>query len=185
MQYGKTRGALLTLSVLVIAIALVMGLQPSQAVPLPMAVPTATSTTTARVMVPAVTAVTARPAPAAAKVNPTLAVAVYRAKISHQPLWWAKLWVAYPYWVYKFGTCVAHHESWHAGLWRAQNHSSSASGFAQWLTSTWRTHLKRAGLKGYSRAKYAPPAIQVRAFAVQVMKYGKYPWKGTHCAPGL
>ena len=185
MQYGKTRDALLFLSVLVIVIALVMGLQPAKAAPLPMAVPTATNTTAASVTGHAVTAVTPRAVPKTAKVATPTAVALYRARISHQPYWWAKLWVSYPYWVYKFGTCVAHHESWHAGLWRAQNHYSSASGFAQWLTSTWRSHAKRAGLRGYSKAKYAPPAVQVRAFAVQVIKYGKYPWKGTRCAPGL
>lgn len=180
MQYGYTRGALIFASVMVILLGLVAVFEPSQARAM---MPTITTTSVTSNAV--TTAVTPRTTPTLQAAPSAARVALYRANRSHQPLWWAKLWVKYPYAVYKFATCVAHHESWHAGLWKAKNGSSSASGFAQWTRSTWRTHLKRAGLKGYSAARYAPPIIQVRVFAAQVMKYGKYPWKGTHCAPGL
>lgn len=83
--------------------------------------------------------------------------------------------------------CIAHHESWHAGLWKAIYRgpvSSTASGFAQWLDSTWRAQAKRAGVgTQYRRAYQAPAAVQAAVFAYQAEHYGLYPWAGTNC-PG-
>lgn len=97
---------------------------------------------------------------------------------------WSALWAAYPAWVGSLATCVAHHESWSAGLWRAHNPSSTASGFAQWLNGTWKVQSARAGVHDSSRALYASPGQQVRVFAYQVMNSGAYPWVGTHCGYG-
>lgn len=96
----------------------------------------------------------------------------------------ADIWAKWPAWVEAFALCVAHHESWHSGLWTAQNPSSSASGFAQWLDGTWRSHSLAAGLGGYSRAMYAPPRIQAAVFARAVTKFGPSAWSGTHCGYG-
>lgn len=104
------------------------------------------------------------------------------------PTSWNALWAPYPAWVRDFAYCVARHESWDAGLWRAvypDPSVSTASGFAQWTNPTWRAQTARAGVgQGYSRAMHAPPAVQVEVFAHQVMTAGAYPWRGTHCGYG-
>jgi hypothetical protein len=96
----------------------------------------------------------------------------------------ADVWAKWPAWVQTFALCVAKHESWHAGLWTAQNPYSTASGFAQWLDGTWRSHSLAAGLGGYSRAMYAPPRIQAAVFARAVTKFGPSAWSGTNCGYG-
>lgn len=101
--------------------------------------------------------------------------------------WSAGQWSRFPARVERSARCIAKHESWNAGLWRARYHgpiASNASGFAQWLGSTWRTHTKRAGVGTRYRAAYlAPPAVQAEVFAFQMLHHGLYPWVGTNC-PG-
>jgi hypothetical protein len=105
---------------------------------------------------------------------------VYKANGS----WTSGNWSRFSAKVQKSALCIAHHESWSAGLWRAKNRSSTASGFAQWLDGTWRVQAKRAGVgTQYSRAYLAPPAVQAAVFAYQASHYGLYPWNGTNC-PG-
>lgn len=99
------------------------------------------------------------------------------------PSSWRALWASYPLSVQLSATCVAKHESWDAGLWVAQNSSSSASGFAQWIDSTWRVNAKRAGVNITQSAKDAPPANQVKVFAWMVTNHQLGAWHGTNC-PG-
>lgn len=97
--------------------------------------------------------------------------------------WAAGQWDRFSLKVERSARCIAHHESWTAGLWTARN-PSSASGFAQWLDSTWRTQTKRAGVgTQYARAFLAPPKVQAEVFAFQAEHFGLYPWVGTQC-PG-
>jgi hypothetical protein len=80
--------------------------------------------------------------------------------------------------------CVAKHESWNQGLWRAENPNtriSTASGFAQWINGTWRANAARAGVPVTKRAKDAPPADQAEVFAWMVTHGGKRAWDGTGC----
>lgn len=97
--------------------------------------------------------------------------------------WLAGQWQRFPAWVETKAFCIAHHESWSAGLWRAQNGSSSASGFAQWLTGTWQIETQRSGLgRAYSRAREAPAQVQAAVFAWQVQHGGGlYPWAPDGC----
>lgn len=101
--------------------------------------------------------------------------------------WSAGQWSRFPARVERSARCIAKHESWTAGLWRARYHgpvTSDASGFAQWLGSSWRTQAKRAGVGTQYRAAYlAPPAVQAEVFAFQMLHHGLYPWVGTNC-PG-
>ena len=99
---------------------------------------------------------------------------------------WAQgKWTRFTAKVQRSALCIAHHESWRAGLWRALNSAgSTASGFAQWINSTWRTQTRRAHIgTRYARAYLAPPAVQAAVFAYQAMHHGLYPWRGTNC-PG-
>jgi hypothetical protein len=98
----------------------------------------------------------------------------------------ASVWAHYPSWVKTFGSCVVHHESWNAGLWKALNRSSGASGAFQYMDSTWRVHAKRAGVgTQYSKAMYAPPSVQAAVFAYNVyVKHAQRAWVGTHCGYG-
>lgn len=104
--------------------------------------------------------------------------------------WAAGDWGRFPARVQTTALCIAHHESWnlHNGrrLWTALNLAgSSASGFAQWTNETWRGETKRAHVgTAYARAYLAPPRIQAAVFAYQMLHYGIYPWKGTHCGSG-
>lgn len=62
------------------------------------------------------------------------------------------------------------------GDYTAQNPSSTASGAFQFLDSTW------AGYKGYSRAMYAPPAIQDERAVMEYNANGTSPWMASqHC----
>lgn len=101
--------------------------------------------------------------------------------------WGAGQWDRFPARVERSALCIAHHESWTAGLWKARYRgpiSSTASGFAQWLGSTWRGQAKRAGVGiQYREAYLAPPAVQAEVFAFQALHHGLYPWVGTNC-PG-
>lgn len=95
----------------------------------------------------------------------------------------AGLWHRFPPRVRAFALCVARHESWNAGLWTAENPSSSASGFAQWIDSTWRVNAARAGVRVPGHASGAAPADQARVFAWMVTHGGRSAWSGTGC-PG-
>ncbi len=55
-------------------------------------------------------------------------------------------------------------------IWNAQNPTSTASGGFQELDSTWNN------TGGYSRAMYAPPAIQVHAAEILLREQGTSPW---------
>lgn len=92
--------------------------------------------------------------------------------------WWGR----FPLKVEKAAFCVARHESW-GKMWKGQNPVSTASGFAQWINSTWRVNAKRAGVKVTSRARYATPKDQAKVFAWMWLNGGKSAWNGTHC-PG-
>lgn len=108
---------------------------------------------------------------------------VYSRVSSSSGPWSKGNWSRFPASVEISARCIAHHESWSAGLWRAKNRVSSASGFAQWLDGTWRVQAKRAGVgTQYARAYLAPPDIQASVFAYQAMHYGLYPWHGTNCS---
>jgi hypothetical protein len=88
--------------------------------------------------------------------------------------------------LHPFLTCVRRHESDrgpypHTRGYRAQNPRSTASGAYQFLNSSWRVLSRRAGFPGYSRAKYAPPAVQDAVAYWTLRNYGKSPWNGTGC----
>ena len=133
-------------------------------------------------------AATRPPAPA----KPTVRKTVTH-KVTVQPVkklykksaaWVAGNWSRFKAWVEQSALCVAHHESWSSGLWTARNRTSSASGFAQWIDSTWRVQAARAGVgTNYARAYLAPPEVQAAVFAYQALHHGLYPWHGTYC-PG-
>lgn len=100
--------------------------------------------------------------------------------------WGAGLWARFPARVEIDARCIAHHESWTAGLWRAVNRGrgTSASGFGQWEDGSWQVQAARAGVgTEYARAYLAPPAVQAAVFAFQDLRHGLYPWAGTGC-PG-
>jgi hypothetical protein len=99
------------------------------------------------------------------------------------PSSWKALWASYPLSVRLSATCIAKHESWDAGLWKAHNPVSSASGFAQWIDSTWRVNAKRAGVNAQSSAASSSPANQVKVFAWMVLNHQLGAWNGTNC-PG-
>jgi hypothetical protein len=103
---------------------------------------------------------------------------------SSLPISWATAWRGYPQAVIRFATCVAHHESWSAGLWTAQNGRSTASGFGQWLNGTWQVNSVRAGVPVTARARYALPRHQVAVFAWMFAHHGQSAWNGTHCGYG-
>ena len=100
------------------------------------------------------------------------------------PTSWRTAWVHYSAPVFAFATCVAHHESWSAGLWRAQNGHSSASGFAQWVNETWAVNAARAGFSGPYRAADAPPSEQVAVFAWMFDHGEQGAWAGAGCGYG-
>ncbi len=85
-------------------------------------------------------------------------------------------------WIDVFARCVRNHESVNAGLYKAQNPSSSASGAYQFIDATWRHYAKRLGYS-YARAVYAPPAVQDRVFRLAASESPLH-WKGTNCGWG-
>ncbi len=89
-----------------------------------------------------------------------------------------------PLWAVEFGRCVIRHESINAGLYKAENPTSSASGAYQFTDGTWHTQSRLAGHPGYSRAKYAPPRVQDAVFYYTVLHGGTRHWKGTNCGYG-
>jgi hypothetical protein len=101
------------------------------------------------------------------------------------PGWGAGNWSRFPASIERAARCVAKHESWDAGLWTATNpyeRISTASGFAQWIDSTWRAHARRAGVGAeYRRAKDAPPEVQAAVFAHNWVNGGRGAWRGTGC----
>lgn len=115
---------------------------------------------------------------------------IHATSVSTQRSWNSTMsvWSHYPKWVHTFGLCVAHHESWNAGLWTALNQwsGSGASGAFQYLDSTWRVHAQRAHIgTQYRKAMYAPAKVQVAVFAYNVYyKHAQRAWWGTHCGYG-
>lgn len=89
-----------------------------------------------------------------------------------------------PAWMVRFRQCVISHESLSAGLYKAQNPTSSASGAYQFIDSTWRVWMKRAGFSGYSRAMYAPPWVQDAVFYFGLAHGGGGAWAGDGCGHG-
>lgn len=84
-----------------------------------------------------------------------------------------------------FGQCVINHESRTLGLYVAHNPASSASGAYQFVDGTWAHYQDRAGFgHRYSRAMYAPPAVQDAVFNYAISQGDYYHWKGTHCGHG-
>ena len=110
------------------------------------------------------------------------------ADVPAAPAGWATtsdVWAKFDPEVERFARCVAHHESWGAGLWKARNRYTSASGAFQYLDSTWRLQSRRAGVTGYARAYLAPPDAQALTFAVNVSRYNSWTsWRGAHCGHG-
>lgn len=81
-----------------------------------------------------------------------------------------------------FLVCVRNHESATAGLYAAQNPTSSASGAYQFIDGTWRTVASRAGHGGYARAVYAPANVQdAVAYDTAIVRGERYHWNGTGC----
>ena len=80
-----------------------------------------------------------------------------------------------------FLACVRSHESINAGLYRAQNPTSTASGAYQFLDSTWRRVAPKAGFPGYSRAIHAPPRVQDHVALWLYNNGGRSAWNGTGC----
>lgn len=93
-----------------------------------------------------------------------------------------RVWDRQPRWVRRFAVCVVAHESRWAGLYRAQNPTSTASGVAQWIDSTWRAHVRLAGVPAHARhAAYASRRIQDRVF-VWGVRHNPAAWAGDRCA---
>ena len=81
-----------------------------------------------------------------------------------------------------FLVCVRNHESATAGLYSAQNPSSSASGAYQFLDSTWRVVAPQSGHGGYARAIHAPWYVQdAVAYDVAITRGQRFHWSGTGC----
>ena len=86
----------------------------------------------------------------------------------------------------EFQRCVTAHESLNAGLYKAVNRSgiSTASGRYQFINSTWRAWLARAGYpdgKHYSRAYLAPPWVQDAVFFYGIRHGGRSAWGPDRC----
>lgn len=99
---------------------------------------------------------------------------------------WARgLWLRFPARIERAAWCVAGHESLHAGLWRAENPGSgTASGFAQWIDSTFRIHAHRAGVRVRSYHAADVTARKQAAIFAAVWPTSKSAWYGTGCYPG-
>lgn len=84
-----------------------------------------------------------------------------------------------------FLACVRSHESINAGLYRAQNPTSTASGAYQYLRSYWQTLSRMAGHGGYPTAASAPPHVQdaVTLYVINNPRQtgGRSHWNGTGC----
>lgn len=94
-------------------------------------------------------------------------------------------WKRWPVRFERAALCIARHESINAGLWKAENPVSSASGAFQIIDSTWRVFQERANVKPRNRTAHAsdaPPRRQARVWHV-VWPTGKHHWRGTNC-PG-
>lgn len=81
-----------------------------------------------------------------------------------------------------FLACVRNHESATAGLYAAENPTSTASGAYQFLDSTWRVVSAQAGHPGYARAIYAPWYVQdAVAYDLAIVRGQRFHWDGTGC----
>ena len=91
--------------------------------------------------------------------------------------WAAGDWGRYPGWVEVVALCVAHRESWSAGLWSAENPVSTASGAFQYVDGTWQAWTDRAGVgQQYQHASDAPPRVQVAVFVYTWAHGGRRAW---------
>lgn len=61
-----------------------------------------------------------------------------------------------------------------AGIYTAQNRTSTASGAYQFLDSTW------GGYKGYAKARLAPPEVQEERAYITFMARGTQPWNASY-----
>jgi hypothetical protein len=133
--------------------------------------------------------------PMAADMPPTAVVRVLPAAASASappaammpsslPASWRSAWTGYPHRVELLARCIAKHESWNAGLFKARNGRSTASGAFQILDGTWRGWLADMGLSGPPRAVQASPAFQARVAAWALSHGHVHAWNGTHCGYG-
>lgn len=82
----------------------------------------------------------------------------------------------------KFLRCVIGHESLHAGLAKAENPRSTASGLFQVLDSTWATWAKHVpGASKWHHASHAPASVQWDVALGAVARGGRRAWHGTGC----
>ena len=111
-----------------------------------------------------------------------------QADVPAVPATWATtsdVWAKFAPEVETFALCVAHHESWRAGLWTARSSDGRYTGAFQWDDSTWQAQSAHAGIHAYARAYQAPPDAQALTFAVAISKYHSWSsWNGTHCGHG-
>lgn len=100
------------------------------------------------------------------------------------------VWKGTPRWVRDLGRCIRHHESIHAGHYKADNDSSTASGAYQFLQATWDGNAKWTKVVGtYVARKYVgvapsqvPPWVQDAVFIHSIKHGGIHNWDGTGCA---
>lgn len=93
-------------------------------------------------------------------------------------------WKGVPRWIRNLGMCIRHHESIHAGHYRAKNPTSTASGAYQMLNVFWRGNARHfISIKRYPTAKSAPAWAQDMAFINSITHGGIRAWHGTYC-PG-
>jgi hypothetical protein len=99
-------------------------------------------------------------------------------------------WDRVPAWTRAFAKCVRAHESASAGLYRAENSISSASGAYQFLTGTWQGIAHWTRWRGeyvarrYPTAGSAPAWVQDLVFIHSVVRGGQHHWAGTGCGYG-
>lgn len=106
------------------------------------------------------------------------------ARLSSDRRWIKGNWKRWGVRVETFAICVAKHESWHAGLWDAENPISSASGAFQFIDQTWQVMARRAGVRHVPRhASDASARKQARVMAYAVRTHQRFHWHGTYC-PG-
>ena len=124
-----------------------------------------------------------KPKPVVEKATPTDLPA---RMVTTSPSWssTAAVWAKYPSWVEKFALCVAHHESWSAGLWLAENPTSTASGAFQWIDGSWQASLRRAGMSGPSHASDASATVQAKVTAYAINSGQQFNWAGSGCGYG-
>ena len=96
-----------------------------------------------------------------------------------------KVWRGVPRWIRNLGWCIAKHESFHSGHYRARNPQSTASGRYQMLRAMWQGNAKWfISIRKYPNASDAPRYAQDMAFINSMRHEGVLAWKGTGCGYG-